>query len=172
MNKITIIVSDKTVVVDGNGVVMPDLDWSHPSFTGEPDDLFDDVAAVQFSFELGQGHLEYKWMPTKQAGRPNVRPPNYRIGQAEFEAMFGWVLPEYQKAFADAEQKRAEFQAAVDAERAAAKEAAAAAQDSGTAQEIEALKAQNKELSDKLAGLDDALKAIYEAQVRVAKGDE
>lgn len=179
--KIKIIVADQIVLCDDAIVHLPNLDWGHVCFTGDPGTVLDDVWAVQFDTETGQGWIEYKMLQTRQAMRPNVKPPDCPITQKEFDDLFGWVMPEYAKGLAAQQERLArEAEASrIEAERAALESQAsrtsadlAAAQDSGTAQEIEALKAQNKELSDKLAGLDDALKAIYEAQVRVAKGDE
>lgn len=112
--KITIVVDDQRVIVDRVGLHMPDLDWS--KFDGDPSSPLDDIAAVQFDTGHGQGHIEYREIITAQASRPNMRPPDWMINQAQFEAMFGWVLPLHAARKAEAEAGRAKAEA--DAEKA------------------------------------------------------
>lgn len=103
--QITIITEDKTVYVDGFAVQLPDLDWA--KFSGDPQSPWDDVRAVQFNTDRGQGHVEYKTLGTKQAARPDIAPPNWLIGPADFEANFAWVMPAYAEGKASIEAQRA-----------------------------------------------------------------
>ena len=91
MTQITILVDDKTVIVAGRAVVLPNLDWS--AFNGPS--VHDKVHAVQFDSERGQGHVEYCDVVTEPATRPNHKPHNWLIDAATFEKLFGWVLPAY-----------------------------------------------------------------------------
>lgn len=111
--QITIVVDDKLVLVDRKPLELPELDWS--VFDMDPNDPNDDVSAVQFDTDAGQGHVEFKTRLTKQVTRPNVRPPDWRITAAEFEKHFGFVIPAYE---AKAKTVKAE-QAAREAEMAA-----------------------------------------------------
>ena len=106
MAQITIIVDDKTVIVGGRAVVLPDLDWS--KFNGA--DVHDKIHAVQFDSERGAGHVEYCDVVTEPATRPNHKPHNWLIDAATFEKLFSWVLPSYaeQCAKEDAAQAYAE----------------------------------------------------------------
>ena len=108
--QITIITDDKTVIVDGFPVALPGLDWSR--FNGDPNTPWDDIRAVQFNSDRGQGHVEYKTIMTKQAARPDITPPNLLIGRAEFEQSFAWLLPAYEEAKARIEAQRARAEAA------------------------------------------------------------
>lgn len=109
--QITIVVDDRLVLVDRKPLEL-DLDWS--VFDLDPHDPNDDVSAVQFDTDVGQGHVEFKTRFTKQSNRPNVRPPDWHIGAAEFEKHFSFVLPVYE---AKMKKVKAE-QAAREAERA------------------------------------------------------
>lgn len=110
--QITIVVDDRLVLVDRKPLEL-DLDWS--VFDMDPQDPNDDVSAVQFDTEAGQGHVEFKTRLTKQSNRPNVRPPDWHINAADFEKHFAFVLPIYE---AKAKKVKAE-QAAREAELAA-----------------------------------------------------
>jgi len=92
--QITIVVDDRTVLVDRKPLELPELDWS--VFDLDPNDPNDDVSAVQFDTNSGQGHVEFKTRLTKQSNRPNVRPPDWHISSAEFEKHFAFVLPAYE----------------------------------------------------------------------------
>jgi hypothetical protein len=145
MTQITIIVDDKTVYVDGKGLSIPDLDWG--LFNGDPASPWDDIHAVQYDTARKQGYVEYKTVPTAQLGRPDIKPPDWAIDDADFEANFAWVLPVYdaKKLVADAE---------VEARRIQANEAPAAVEavpvDAATRDELDELKAQNAALETKL----------------------
>ena len=65
--QITIVVEDKTVICDGVAVPLPDVDWS--VFDGDPSTKWDDVAAVQFNTDTGQGHVEYRTIITSSPMR-------------------------------------------------------------------------------------------------------
>lgn len=117
--QITIVVDDKLVLIDRKPLELPELDWS--VFDMDPNDPNDDVSAVQFDTEAGQGHVEFKTRLTKQVTRPNVRPPDWSITAVEFEKHFGFVIPAYE---AKAKKVKAE-QAAKEAEREALAEARA-----------------------------------------------
>ena len=93
--QITIIVDDKNVGVDGQFFTMPELDWSR--FNGDPKSPWDDIHAVQFNVTDGQGHVEYKPVKTQQVTRPNIVPPQWRIGPVEFDREFGWVVEAYSR---------------------------------------------------------------------------
>lgn len=110
--QITIVVDDKIVLVNRKPLVL-DLDWS--VFDMDPSNPDDDVAAVQFDTDAGQGHVEFKTRQTKQVNRPNNRPPDWHINAADFEKYFSFVLPVYE---ATAKKVKAE-QEAREAERAA-----------------------------------------------------
>lgn len=103
--QITIITEDKTVYVDGFAVVLPDLDWA--KFNGDPQSPWDDIRAVQFNTDRGQGHVEYKTLATSQAARPDIAPPNWLINGQDFSDKFAWVLPAYEAGKAQAEAQRA-----------------------------------------------------------------
>lgn len=98
--QITIVVDDRIVIVDGIAAHLPDLDWGHRSFVGDPGTLLDDVSAVQYDTVTGQGTVEYRTLVTRQATRPNVRPPDWYITPADFESNFAWVMPAYREAAA------------------------------------------------------------------------
>lgn len=118
--QITIIVSDQLVACDNIPVHLPGLDWA--KFDMDPNDPNDNVSAVQFNTSTGQGHVEFETQITKQSNRPNKRPPDWHIGQAEFDANFAWVLPHY-----TAEKSKLEEAAALARQQEeAAREAAAA----------------------------------------------
>lgn len=113
--QISIIVPDRTVYVDGFAVELPALDWA--KFDGEKNNPWDDISAVQFDTERKSGHVEYKTVPTKQASRPDITPPNWPIGEEDFSREFAWVLPIYQEErarveAAEAARKEAEAKAA------------------------------------------------------------
>ena len=110
--KITILVDDKAVYVDGRAMRITDLDWS--KFFGDPSSKEDDIHAVQFNTERGQGHVEYKNYPTKQLGRPDVPTPDWCIDTAIFEREFAWVLPHYEAALSQAVAAEAAERAAED----------------------------------------------------------
>lgn len=114
--QITIVTDDKIVLCDGVPVALPNLEWA--KFAGDPATPYDDIAAVQFNTDAGQGHIEYKTVVTKQAHRPNMRPPDCTILAADFERDFAWVVPFYNA-------RKAE----IDAETAAAEKAAQEARD-------------------------------------------
>ena len=121
--RITIVVDDKLVLCDSFPVNLPGVDWS--KFAGDPGSPFDDIHAVQFNSERGQGHIEYKEVETRQAARANIKPPDMRIGQAEFDAEFAWILAAYNaerdRLAANAEQARAAAEkASIEAEAQAA----------------------------------------------------
>ena len=116
--QISIIVPDRTVYVDGFAVEIPTLDWA--SFDGDPGNPWDDIWAVQYDTDRKSGHVEYKTLATKQTARPDITPPNWPIGEAEFSSNFGWVLPIYQA-------ERARVEAAEAARREAEAKAAEAA---------------------------------------------
>lgn len=92
--QITIVVEDRLVLIDRKPLELHELDWS--VFDMDPADPNDDVSAVQFDTDAGQGHVEFKTRLTKQATRPNVRPPDWMINAAEFEKHFGFVIPAYE----------------------------------------------------------------------------
>lgn len=129
--QITLVVDDKLVICDGVAVHLADLDWS--KFDGDPSTPWDDVAAVQYNAADKQGHVEYRTIVTKPAGRPNIRPGDRYIGEADFQAEFAWVLPLY---VAERERLAAEAAAAkAEAEKLAAEQALAAEKASHTAGE-------------------------------------
>jgi hypothetical protein len=119
--QIRIIVSDKLVAVDNRPVALPNLDWA--KFQTYHGVIADNIEAVQFDAEAGQGHIEFKTVQTKQANRPNMRPPDCPISVAEFADDFAWVLPLYEARKAEIE---AEQVAAADAFAKAQTEAEAA----------------------------------------------
>jgi hypothetical protein len=94
--KITIIVPDKTVLVDGRPAILASLDWT--PFAGNPSTPWDDIHAVQFDTNEGAGHVEYALVQTSPPVRPNIKPGNWLISQADFDARFAWVLPAYDEA--------------------------------------------------------------------------
>ncbi len=164
--KITILVDDKAVYVDGRAMRITDLDWS--KFFGDPSSKEDDIHAVQFNTERGQGHVEYKNYPTKQLGRPDVPTPDWCIDTAIFEREFAWVLPHYEAALSQAVAAEAAERAAEDeanAERiergeAPAVQAAASADVEALYAELEAVRAQLLQTDTKL---NDALVAAAKA---------
>lgn len=177
MAHITIVVSDHVVLVDSKPVWLHHVDWTQECFTGDAGTVLDDVAAVNFDTVTGQGWVEYKTLTTKQTTRPNVRPPDWRISQVEFDALFAWLLPEYEKGLAAQKQeeaRQAEMQRLsaelqnVEAAQARTEQRLSIAAE----EEIEALKAQNKALAEKFSEIDNALRDFYEAQAKVAKGEE
>ena len=109
--QITIVVDDRLVLVDRKPLELPELDWC--VFDMDPANPDDDVSAVQFNTDSGTGHVEFKTRQTKQSTRPNIRPPDWHIGAAEFEKHFAFVLPVYE---AKMQKVKAE-QAAREAER-------------------------------------------------------
>lgn len=144
--QITIIVSDKLVIVGGVAVHLPNLDWS--SFDGDPSTPWDDIQAVQYSSDDRQGHVEYRTITTQPATRPNIRPGDRMITAAEFNSEFAWVLEAYaaEKSRLEAEAARRAQEAPVAIEGQAAhapdhSEALAAIQ-----AKLAALEAQNAEL--------------------------
>lgn len=142
--QITIIVPDKIVLCDALPITLPGVDWT--KFAGDPGSPFDDIHAVHFNSERGQGHIEYKEVETRQAARANIKPPDMRIGQAEFDADFAWILEAYNA-------ERARLEAAATAKKAAGETAIAdnaanpqavdiaPATPSASAGDVEALKA-------------------------------
>lgn len=104
--QITIVVDDKLVLVDRKPLHLPDLDWA--VFDLDPANPDDDVQAVQFDTHTGTGHVEFKTRITKQANRPNNRPPDWLIGQAEFDQYFAFVVPAYEDRRAQIEAEAAE----------------------------------------------------------------
>lgn len=125
--QITIIVDDKTVYVDGVSVALPNLDWSKFRDLGA---AHDDIHAVQFNLDKGQGQIEYCEVMTGEAARPNIKPPNWPIDAATFEKKFGWVLPLYEAQIAaNVAQADAGIKAAQDAHAAAPQAGPGAAHD-------------------------------------------
>ena len=118
--QITIVVEDKTVICDGVAVPLPDVDWS--VFDGDPSTKWDDIAAVQYNTKSKQGHVEYRIIVTSAAMRPNIRPGDMPIDEAQFNAAFGWILEPYTAARDD--QVRRERDAAEAAKRASVKASA------------------------------------------------
>ena len=116
--QITIVTDDKIVLCGGAPVELPNLDWA--KFECDPATPYDDIAAVQFNTDSGQGHIEYKTVVTKQAHRPNMRPPDCTISASDFERDFAWVLPFYTARKADIEAERAAAEKASQEARAAA----------------------------------------------------
>ena len=182
--KITIIVDDKNVIMDGVLVHLPNMDWGNKCFTGDPGTVLDDVAAVQFDDDAGQGHVEYKTLLTKQTFRPNVRPPDCPITAADFQENFGWVLNEWaagyerKKAAEEAaeEERRRSIEAAEAASRAdVAETKLGVAQEAGgaTLAEMEALKAEIAEMR-KIAAKHTAYISgqIEDAQKIVGEGNQ
>ena len=161
--QITIVVDDKTVYCGGVAVQIDGLDWA--KFNGDPASPWDDIAAVQFNTASSQGHVEYREIETRQAMRPNIKPPDMRIGADEFNEDFAWVLPYYQDAVAiqKAEADRR-------AEQEAVQSAAFAAQPQQTASvssvDIDALRAQlaaQKAENERLAALSESTAAKLDA---------
>lgn len=151
--KIAIIVDDRTIVVDGVACEV-ELNWQAECFTGDPGTVLDDVHAVQFDTDAGQGHVEYRTVRTKQLTRPNNVPPNWAISALEFEQLFGWVLPHYREAL---EKRKAQEEAA----RAAAREAAANAPERPAPAPPEDVSALKAEL-EQLRGIVDAHRSTFE----------
>lgn len=104
--QITIVVDDQLVLIDRKPIQLPDLDWS--VFDMDPANPDDDVQAVQFDTNTGTGHVEFKTRITKQANRPNNRPPDWLIGQAEFDEHFAFVIPAYEAKRDQLEAEQAE----------------------------------------------------------------
>lgn len=104
--QITIVVDDRLVLIDRKPLELPELDWS--VFDMDPNDPNDDVSAVQFDTDAGQGHVEFKTRMTKQFNRPNVRPPDWMISATDFEKHFSFVIQAYE---AKAAKIRAEREA-------------------------------------------------------------
>lgn len=119
--KVTIVVDDKTVLCDGVAVALPNADWS--AFDMDPNDPNDNIAAVQFDTSIGQGHAEFYTQITKQANRPNMRPPDWHLTQADFNQYFAWILPLYTAELARVRSIEAE-KAEADAKAMAESEAA------------------------------------------------
>ena len=113
--QITIVVEDKIVICGNVAVSLPDADWS--VFDGDPSTKWDDVAAVQFNTDTGQGHVEYRTIITSSPMRPNIRPGDMPIDAAHFEANYAWILQPY--AIAREAQEKREREAAEAAKRAA-----------------------------------------------------
>ena len=161
--QITIVVDDKTVYCGGVAVQIPALDWA--KFDGEPGSPWDDIAAVQFNTASSQGHVEYREIETRQAMRPNMRPPDMRIGVAEFNADFAWVLPYYEDALSR-QKIEAERQAAQAAVQSAAFEAQPQQTASVSSDDIEALRSQlaaQKAENERLAALSESTAAKLDA---------
>lgn len=173
--KIRIVVDDKIVSIDRTVIEMPELDWS--KFDGDPSSPWDDIAAVQFDTERGQGHIEYRDVMTAQATRDNMRPPDWKINQAQFEAMFGWVISLHaaRKAEMEAERAKAEEEAAkvrqdaeaaflaqqqADLERQGEAVVAPAAGSEDLRAEMDELRAKNADLAAKVNAMLQAAKDV------------
>lgn len=100
--KLTINVADRVVGVDGEFLHLPALDWSR--FGGTVEDPWDDIEAVQYDTELGQGHVEYRAIVTRQPGRPNLKAPDWHIGPDDFTTHFGWVIEAWTARRAEVEE--------------------------------------------------------------------
>lgn len=180
--QVTIIVPDKTVYVDGFAVELPSIDWA--KFDGDPVSPWDDIRAVQYDTDAKAGHVEYKTVRTAQLTRPDMTPPDWRIGEADFAA-FAWVLPihEAEKArmVADAEAKRiageqaaAEAAAKAEAERRAIIDGTAPAPeapaDVASKSELDALKEHLAKLEADNARLTARVEANEEAAIKTLGG--
>lgn len=167
MTQITIIVEDKTVVVDGVAALLPDLDVS--KFTGDPTSPWDDIHAVQFNTKTGQGWVEYCVVATGQISRPDMKPPDWGIGKKDFDAMFGWVMPLYE---AQITALKAEQEAAEKARMEAAKRAAEApAQVAREGMDVgidQAMLAEFTAMKAKVAAQDELLKNMLAEAAKVA----
>ena len=73
--QITIVVPDKTVIVGGVACNLPNLDVA--AFQGAA--AYDQIHAVQYNTESGQGHIEYCTVTTTETARPNLKPDNWAI---------------------------------------------------------------------------------------------
>ena len=168
--QITIVVEDKTVICDGFAVPLPALDWA--KFDGDPSTPWDDIQAVQYNTDEKQGHVEYRTIVTKPAVRPNIRPGDRHITEAEFIAEFSFVLAPYEaekaRLVAAAEAARAEAErqaqaayARAEADRKAAIERASLPQDGfpvdGILERMAALEAENTRLKQRVAANEEAV---------------
>ena len=171
--QITIVVEDKTVICDGFAVAMPDIDWS--VFDGDPKTPWDDVAAVQYNTKTGQGHIEYRTIVTDGHTRPNIRPGDKPLDAAEFERVYGWIIPAYVEAREKAKAaEKAAMEAALKAtsqasdkdlaEYRAAKRAKVLRDgvevEAAAADDVEALKAKIAELEGKVSSHHAAFEAL------------
>lgn len=152
--KVRIVVDDKLVIVDGRSAVFPDADWTR--FEGSPDTPYDNVSAVWYDSEAGQGHVEFYEVVTKQASRPNIKPPDLMISTEDFQRDYSWVLEPFYAA-------RGRIEAAEEADRAKKAKAAAAAAEAERVRVLESdSKAQAKEevkvpIYDKIQELTDII---------------
>lgn len=162
--QITLVVDDRLVICDGVAVHLPGLDWA--KFDGDPTTPWDDVAAVQYNAADKQGHVEYRTIVTHPAGRPNIRPGDRYIGEADFQEEFAWVLPLYV-----AERERLAAEAALakaEAEKLAAEQALAAEKAShapsqpseANSEDIDALKAELATLKETVAKQQEAFTGL------------
>ena len=174
--QITIVVDDKKVVCDGVAVTMPDIDWA--VFDGDPKTPWDDVACVQYNTKTGQGHIEYRTIVTAGHARPNIRPGDKPIDAAEFERVYGWIIPAYVEAREKAKAaEKAEMEAKLKATSEASDKALAeyrAAKrakvlrdgvevEAAAADDVEALKAKIADLESKSAALENQVSSHHAA---------
>lgn len=123
--KISIVVDDQIVIVDGVSVKVSSIDWAF--FDGDPSTKWDDIAAVQFDTDAGQGHVEYRTIVTGHPLRPNIRPGDWLITATDFDEKFSFVLGPYK--------------AALEAHRAEEEEAARKAKEASAARTKESIEA-------------------------------
>lgn len=147
--RIAIVVPDKLVAVDSAPLTLPDLDWS--VFSGGPTP-YDDIHAVHFDTQTGQGHVEYAVVVTKEPTRPNIKPGDWPITITDFESRFSWVLAAYADRTAAIKQEMLEAEAA--AARAAQAEqegTTVSVTDPATAEELARVRSELDALKDSLA---------------------
>lgn len=139
---IIIVVEDRLISVDGKVLQVPNVDWA--AFNMDPKDPNDDVVAVHFNTDTGHGHAEFKTLVTKQATRPNSRPPDWQLTKADFEKHFAFVLPAYESRLREVQAEEA-AQAARLADLQANPPTAAPAQETFSKEQVEQM------ISDRLA---------------------
>lgn len=164
--QITIVVGDKTVICDGVGVVLPAVDWS--VFDGDPTTRWDDIAAVQFNTDSGQGHIEYRTIVTDHPARPNIRPGDMPISADDFQQRFAWILDPYK---VEASKQRAAAEA-VRAKSEAARQQAEADRETSRRAEIDAA---TSDMREKLAALEAQTaqhRAVFEKLNEVLPGGD
>lgn len=170
--QITIIVDDRIVQIDQVPLRL-DLDWS--VFDGDPESPWDNIHAVIFDTERGQGHVAYKPVRTSQTARPDMVPPDWYITQADFDEHFSFVVPRWQvaKLKADANAEAAEAAEARAAEEASLRQKSdgGPVADTATAAEVEALKAELEALKAQLTNTDTKLNDTLKAAAAAVEGD-
>lgn len=84
--RVSIIVPNKRVSVDGTGVKLKDFDWAP----------YADIRAVQGWLDRDRAEVEFKEIdPDGDGPLPSYKPPNKLISKAEFDALFGPILTAY-----------------------------------------------------------------------------